>query len=158
MIRTISNKENIKPEILNRIIFIHQECIKLVNSKYYEEEQIKEWLSQISVKNIQEQLSKTSWIYIERNNEIVGFAQYALVDKEIYQTQILPSEQGKGYGRKLYQYMEKDFKKKNIEQISLYSTLNAISFYKSLGFKSIGKKNFKLISTSVVMEEMRKEL
>lgn len=95
---------------------------------------------------------------MEENDEIVGFAQYSVTDKEIYQIQILPSEQGKGYGRKLYQYMEKDFKKKNIEQISLYSTLNAISFYKSLGFKSIGKKNFKLISTSVVMEEMRKEL
>lgn len=95
---------------------------------------------------------------LEDETHIVGFAQYNLESGEVYQIQILPSEQGKGYGKKLYQYIEKDFKKNNVKQISLYATLNAISFYKSLRFKSVGKKNFKLINTSATMEEMRKEL
>lgn len=158
MIRKISNKKNINPEILNRVVLIHKKCIKLINSKYYDKEQIKEWLSTIKIENIQEQLSNTSWIIVEEHDEIIGFAQYSITDKEIYQIQILPSEQGKGYGKKLYQYIEKDFKKNNVKQISLYSTLNAISFYKSLGFESIKKKSYKLINTSVEMDEMRKDL
>ena len=150
---------NTKRNVLKTIVSIHKQCVSCSNSPHYSIDIIKEWLSQISVKNVINQLAKTSeWIISEEKNQIVGFAQYSLVDKEIYQIQILPSEQGGGYGKKLYQYIEKDFKKNNVKQISLYSTLNAISFYKSLGFKSIGKKNFKLVKTSVEMEEMRKEL
>lgn len=156
MIKNITSKT--EKNILETIVDIHKQCVSHSNSSHYNSDAIKEWLSQISVKNIQDQLSNTSWIVLEKNDEIVGFAQYSIPDKEIYQIQIMPSEQGRGYGKELYQYIEKDFKKNNVKQISLYSTLNAILFYKSLGFKSVGKKNFKLINTSATMEEMKKEL
>ena len=158
MIRKISNKQNINPEILNRIVSIHKECIATVNSKHYDQKQIEEWLSVISIKNIQDQLFNTIWIVMEKDNQIVGFAQYSLEDKELYQIQVLPSEQAKGYGKKLYKYIEKDFRKNNLKGIALYATLNAISFYKSLGFESVGKKDLLLITASIQMEIMKKDL
>jgi len=158
MIRKISNEQNIDPEILNRIVSIHKECIATVNSKYYNKKQIEEWLSVISVKNIQDQLYNTTWIVMKKDNQIVGFAQYSLEDKELYQIQVLPSEQGRGYGKRLYKYIEKDFKKNDIKDISLYATLNAIPFYRSLGFELIGKKDLLLITTSIQMKTMKKEL
>lgn len=159
MIKKISGRKNINPEIIKRIVSIHKECIRIVNSKYYGAEQIEEWLSQVSVQNVLDQLTRSSqWIILEENSQIVGFAQYSFEDKALYQIQVLPSEQRKGYGKKLYKYLEKDFRKNNLKEISLYATLNAIPFYKSLGFKSEGEKNFKLIKTSVMMEEMNKDL
>ena len=158
MIRKIPKKQNINPEILNRIVSIHKECIATVNSKYYNKKQIEEWLSVTIVKNIQDQLLNTNWIVMEKDNQVVGFAQYSLEDKGLYQIQVLPSEHGKGYGKSMYEYLEKDFRKKNIKEISLYSTLNAIPFYKSLGFESVGKKDLLLITTSIQMEIMKKDL
>jgi len=157
MIKHITSKT--EKNILETIVNVHKQCVSCSNSPHYSSDVIKEWLSQISVKNVQDQLSRTSkWIILEEEDQIVGFAQFNPESGEIYQIQILPSEQGKGYRKKLYKYIEKDFRKNNLKEISLYATLNAIPFYKSLGFKSEGKKNFKLINISVMMEEMNKDL
>ena len=86
MINKISSNTN--KEILKRLIEIHKECISKTNSQFYEQEQINEWLSTIKIENIQDQLESTTWVVIKNNNKILGFAQYSLEDKEIYQIQI----------------------------------------------------------------------
>ena len=95
---------------------------------------------------------------IKNNNKILGFAQYCLEDKEIYQIQIDPDEQGKGYGRELYNYIENDFRINKIKQISLLATLNAVQFYENLGFHIIKVIKFPLVKTKIKMIKMSKEL
>ncbi len=154
MIKQISTKT--KKDILKKLVEIHKLCILETNSKYYDSEQIKEWISSVNIKNIQEQLTNSSWIIVKEKETIVGFAQYCLNESEIYQIQILPQYQGKGYGRELYRYIEKEFRDKNIATISLYSTLNAVSFYEKVGFKKIKNIKFNLSKTKVEMIEMKK--
>ena len=95
---------------------------------------------------------------MENYGKIVGFAQYSLKDEVLYQIQIDPNEQKKGYGKMLYKYIENDFRESNISNISLFATLNAISFYKDLGFNIIKEKLFKLTDMEIKMVEMSKKL
>ena len=156
MINKISSNTN--KEILQELIKIHKKCISKTNSQFYEQEQINEWLSTIKIENIQDQLESTTWVVIKNNNKILGFAQYCLEDKEIYQIQIDPDEQGKGYGRELYNYIENDFRINKIKQISLLATLNAVQFYENLGFHIIKVIKFQLVKTKIKMIKMFKEL
>jgi len=156
MINKLSSNTNKK--ILQKLIEIHKKCISITNSQFYEQEQINEWLSTIKIENIEEQLDSTTWIIIKNNKKILGFAQYCLKDKEIYQIQIDPDEQGKGYGRELFNYIENDFRINKIKQISLLATLNAVQFYENLGFHIIKEIKFPLVKTKIKMIKMSKEL
>ena len=79
-------------------------------------------------------------------------------DKELYQIQIDPNEQGKGYGRKLYDYIENDFRINKAKQISLFATLNSVQFYKNLGFNVIKEIEFPLVKTKIKMIKMSRAL
>ena len=156
MIRKISSR--IDNKILEEIVEIHHRCILMTNSKYYNSKQIGEWISVINTQSIKSQIAKSLWIVMENYGKIVGFAQYSLKDEVLYQIQIDPNEQKKGYGKMLYKYIENDFRESNISNISLFATLNAISFYKDLGFNIIKEKLFKLTDTEIKMVEMSKKL
>ena len=156
MIRKISSR--IDNKILEEIVEIHHRCVLMTNSKYYNSKQIGEWISVINTQSIKSQIAKSLWIVMENYGKIVGFAQYSLKDEVLYQIQIDPNEQKKGYGKMLYKYIENDFRESNISNISLFATLNAISFYKDLGFNIIKEKLFKLTDTEIKMVEMSKKL
>ena len=119
------------------IVEIHKKCIKETNSKAYNKEIIDNWLNLINKKNVLSQFENTTWVIIKENNTIVGFAQYDLEDTDLYQIQIDPNYQSKGYGKELYKYIENDFIKNNKDKVTLNATLNAVLFYKSLGFREI---------------------
>ncbi len=156
MIHKLSSNTN--QEILQKLIKIHKKCISKTNTQFYKQEQVNEWLFTIKIENIQDQLDSTTWIVIKNNNKIIGFAQYCLEDKELYQIQIDPNEQGKGYGRKLYDYIENDFRINKAKQISLFATLNSVQFYKNLGFNVIKEIEFPLVKTKIKMIKMSRAL
>ena len=149
---------NTDKKTFEKLVNIHKECVYKINSQVYSSNQIHEWLSTISIENIKSQLDNTSWVFIEEQKDIVGFAQFSIDDREIYQIQILPQKQNRGFGKKLYQHIEKAFLKNNANEISLFATLNAVPFYKSLGFRVVKNIMFKLSTTSLKMIEMKKML
>ena len=129
---TQAKKGNIK-----NIVKIHKKCIVETNVNTYDPKVIESWLEQINEKNVLSQFDNTSWIIIKKSNKIIGFGQYDLEDQDLYQIQIDPGYQGRGYGKKLYRYIEKEFIKNNRNKISLNAALNAKDFYISLGFKPL---------------------
>lgn len=129
---TLATKQDI-----SKIVEIHKKCISETNAKVYDENIINNWLNLINEDNVLSQFENTTWLVIKEDNIIVGFAQYDLEDMDLYQIQIDPNYQGKGYGKELYNYIEEDFRKNNKSKILLNATLNAVPFYKNLGFKEI---------------------
>ncbi|OGC57627.1 hypothetical protein A3H26_02845 [candidate division WWE3 bacterium RIFCSPLOWO2_12_FULL_36_10] len=140
------------------IVNIHKECVSNTNSTDYTVDSIKEWLHQISEKNVLDQFETTLWYLIKTRNDIIGFCQYSIENKELYQIQISPVYQQKGYGKILYKFIESDFRKNKIEKIKLNATLNAVGFYRKLGFNEIKHINFMLHKESLEMIEMEKDL
>ncbi|MEK7149624.1 MAG: GNAT family N-acetyltransferase [Patescibacteria group bacterium] len=157
------NKNNISikkalDEDIVKIVSIHKSCVLKTNSKFYSKSVIKEWLSQISIKNTREQFKNTKWHVIKLNDKIIGFCQFSPIEKDLYQINISPKYQGKNYGKLLYGFVEKYFRKRRMNEIYLNSTLNAVNFYKNLGFKKIKMIKFKLDKTFVEMVKMKKQL
>jgi len=140
------------------IVKIHKDCIHKTNAKFYDAKIIKEWFKQISQKNVLEQFQNTSWYVIKFSNKIIGFCQFSLKEKILYQINISPHFQSKGAGEILYNFIEKKFIKNKKEKILLNSTLNAEKFYKKLGFKKIKSIKFKLNEQSIKMIKMAKNL
>jgi ribosomal protein S18 acetylase RimI-like enzyme len=156
MIKKITPKT--EEDIFQSIVDIHRLCISQSNVDTCSPEVIEEWLAQVNIEDTRKQLEYSTWVALENDNNVVGFAQYSLPDGELYQIQIDPAIQRSGYGKKLYEYIEKDFKKNNIEEMSLYSVHNAIKFYESLGFKRQKRHLFPLRKRKSELTVMTKKL
>lgn len=157
------NKPKIKKitsKNIQDIVNLHIKVVAETNVKQYASEVIDEWLSQITQESVKNQLKvkTTSWYLLELNDKIIGFCQFPVAKKVIYQLNIDPGYQGKGYGKLLYYFMEKKFKEAGIDEIELNSTLNARSFYEHLGFKVRKPIKFKVINNAMDMFEMTKTL
>ncbi len=140
------------------IVRIHRACVKVINAKYYPKSVILAWLKQVSANNVKSQLRNSKWIVLRLNDKIVGFAQYSIEDKTLYQINILPKYSGKGFGKIVYAYIENEFLKNKIKTVVLNATLNAVPFYKKLRFKRIKNISFKLGSTKMKIAKMKKYL
>ncbi|MBU2104375.1 MAG: GNAT family N-acetyltransferase, partial [Nanoarchaeota archaeon] len=138
------------------IVAIHKNCVLKTNANFYSKEVINEWIDQISEKSVNEQFKNSSWYILLIKNKIIGFAQFSLNDGELYQININSRYQNRGYGKLLYDFIEKQFKKNHNKKIFLNSTLNAFEFYKALGFKSLGEIKFKLNKYKIKMIKMKK--
>lgn len=150
----------VKAEDVNAIVALHKKVVAQENGKYYSEEIIKEWLSQISPESVSQQLSikDTPWYLIEDNQKLVGFCQFSTEDECLYQINIDPDFKGKGYGKKLYLFIENIFKSAGVKRMELWSTVNAKEFYAKLGFVVVKKIKTKLINTEMDEYLMEKEL
>jgi GNAT superfamily N-acetyltransferase len=136
------------------IVQIHKKCISTSNALAYSPEIINSWISRISENCVTTQLNISTWIVILESDLIVGFAQYSITEQTLYQIQIDPEYQGKGYGKTLYKYIEQEFINAKSQRISLNSTLNAVQYYKSLNFVQTGKLNYE----GIEMIKMEKHL
>lgn len=79
-------------------------------------------------------------IVYEIDNQIAGFATYYYSSATTGHVELLaisPTHQSKGYGKKLMEHIQQQFKDNNAQYIQLYvypSNPKAIDFYKHLGF------------------------
>lgn len=147
-----------KKDDIPAIVQIHKQCVGLVNALVYPPYVINEWTTQITHNAVAEQFLNSKWIVIEEKCHIVGFAQYSLDSCELYQIQVLPSYEGLGYGKKLYLFFENDCRYRGCKLLRLNATLNAIGFYKKMGFHESGHVSFPLTTTSCKMVRMTKKL
>ncbi|MFH1336217.1 MAG: GNAT family N-acetyltransferase [Candidatus Zixiibacteriota bacterium] len=145
---------------VDSIVNLHRKVVAQENGKCYSPEIIKEWLSQISPKSVSQQLSikDTPWYLIEDDGRLVGFSQFSIEDKTFYQINIDPEFKGKGYGKKLYQFIEDRFRSAGVDKIELWSTINAKEFYEKQGFTVVQKIKTKLINTEMDEFFMEKAL
>lgn len=142
------------------VVDLHRKVVAQEEGKYYSEEIIKEWLSQISLESVSQQLSikDTPWYLLEDEGKIVGFCQFSVDDKCFYQINIDPEHRGKGFGKKLYLFVEEKFRSAGADKIELLATVNAKEFYEKMGFRVVKKVKTKLINLEMDEYLMEKTL
>ena len=103
------------------------------------------------------------FILIKENEVAVGFADYELQYKNdavtrIHKIYVLPETQGKGFGKKMIQYIEnKALEAKNIKLSLNVNRFNkAKDFYESQGFKIAFEEDVEL-DFGYLMEDYRME-
>jgi ribosomal protein S18 acetylase RimI-like enzyme len=160
---TIQNNIKIRKVLtkdIPNIVNLHRKVVTVSNGKLYEPKVIEEWVSQITQDGVKNQLKKkaTSWYLLELGINVIAFCQFPIAKKIIYQLNVDPDYQGKGFGKMLYDFMESKFKETDTDVIELNATLNARAFYEHLGFKVTQPIKYKIIDTEMDMFEMTKSL
>jgi ribosomal protein S18 acetylase RimI-like enzyme len=91
---------------------------------------------------LQQMAEGVTFLIAERENQAVGFAGYKSEHSganfyKLLKLYVLPSEQGKGTGKKMVQYVMEICKAARVEVLELNVNRDnpALGFYKALGFK-----------------------
>ena len=107
--------------------------IEEVYPKYYPRKAVDFFHNYHSKENMLKNLPKEYTKIILENNKIVGTG--SANENEIGRFFILPEYQNKGYGKLLLKELETEIIRKKYKNITLSSSLGAVFFYKSNGYK-----------------------
>lgn len=102
-----------------------------------------------SAGSLEEQITKFKhqFLFILESNTPIGFAAYSLFNDpsnfRLHKFYILPTEQGKGLGKFLLEYLVDEIKSKGGIRLELNVNRHnrAISFYKKLGFEIVSNED-----------------
>lgn len=107
------------------------------NSKFYPQKIINFLCNEYSPKNLMGMLEKKEFFIAINKGKIIGVA--GLEKNNITSVFILPEYQNKGIGKKLMNMVELRAKEKGFIEVNLNASINALDFYKYIGYEE-GKK------------------
>jgi len=134
------------PQDGEHVYQIHIKSIEYFCSDYYTPEAISAWISSKNPDTYKNLPHEVILIVAEKNEMIFGFAFLNLKSKSIDSLYLLPHFEGKGYGRAILFHLEEIARNLEIHELNLSSTLNAVEFYRHMGYEGTTKSVFKLKS------------
>jgi len=90
------------------------------------------------------------------SDAVIGYGFFNVKDREVRALYVLPGYTKQDVGRRIMDRLEKLARIKNIEKLNLQSTLNAVGFYKKLGYREIGEEKHP-VSESLSIARVRME-
>jgi len=117
--------------------------IEEIYPKYYPKSAVEFFHNHHSVENMRKQMPNEFTLVLLDNNKIIGTG--TLFENEIKRFFILPEYQGKGYGKKLLNELEKNINGEKYDNFVLDSSLGAVEFYRKNNYVY---KNYKTIELS----------
>ncbi len=137
------------------ILEAHQDSIRNVASKDYSPEQISGWSDHLKPEGYIRAIESGEKMFVaEMDNRIVGFS--AVRGAEVMAVYVSSIAVGKKTGRLLYEAVEAEAKKNNIEKLSLSASLTAEKFYQHLGFLKLFSSSH-LLSSGIEIPCIRME-
>lgn len=128
------------------IFELHVDSIKSLCSDYYPKNSISEWIESRNPENYKNISEFEILIVGEERREIVGFGLLHIKNRFIKSLFISPKHVGKNYGKFLLNNMEEIAKDHAIDELFLNATLNAIEFYRRMGYSGNVKSVHTLVS------------
>lgn len=89
-----------------------------------------------------EDMVSAGFYVLELQHEILACGQLDQPNCKLEALFVQPKVMGKGYGRLMLQYLERQAKACNIRHLSLESSLNAAPFYQHCGWQSLGHSRY----------------
>jgi N-acetylglutamate synthase-like GNAT family acetyltransferase len=114
------------------------ENIKKIVSKSYGKKWTNKLIEWNSIKHIKNHLKNRETFCMVDKNKIIGVID--LEGNKLGGFYIKTDMIGKGIGKKLLFFIEDYARKKKLKSLYMYSTRNALNFYKKYGYKLIEKK------------------
>jgi len=109
------------------------DTIEKIYPKYYPRKAVDFFHKHHSKENMLENLPNEFTGIIIENNKVIGTG--SAKDNDIGRFFILPEYQNRGYGKLLLKKIENEVLNRNYKNITLASSLSAVFFYKSCGYK-----------------------
>lgn len=138
---------------------VHYDAIKNVCTSHYTQNQVEVWAGKLKQSSYLESIETKIMFVAEVNSKVVGFGQLNLANSEIEAVYVRSSHLRLGIGKELFQKLEMTAKEKGIRELSLITSLNAVKFYKQLGFIPKNEKTHKIAEDTVLQcVEMEKAI
>ena len=115
-----------------KIIELHEETIRRVNSKDYPQEQIEAWIGKRQIEKTENMIKDGVYFLALENDSIVGIG--AIIVDNIIGLYVSADRQNQGIGTAILNAMEQDAKKNGIYELSGDSTITAMPFYQQHGY------------------------
>jgi N-acetylglutamate synthase-like GNAT family acetyltransferase len=116
---------------------IIRRCFKEINSKYYPKSVIKFMSDLYTPQSIIERATKEQFFVYVDSNQVLGSGSINIAEKYIGTVFINPDFHRKKIGKQIMARIEKYSLEKKVKEVYVDSSLNAIDFYKKLGYKKI---------------------
>lgn len=120
----------------------HMKSIREVCSKNYREEQINAWGGRNFNQKKYDHIFSNDYLWVAViKDEVVGFCHLGNISEEtaeLFGLYLVPSAIGKGAGKDLLAKAVNKANELGVAKILTHSTLTALDFYKSQGFKENG--------------------
>jgi putative acetyltransferase len=105
-----------------------------VNKGDYSEDQIEPWASHSNPQLFIDSMFELVRFVADYAGHIVGFADYKPDTGQLTGLYVSADHQRSGYGKQLYDAIEKDARRRGLERLWLESTLTAAPFYERMGY------------------------
>ncbi|MFB6253721.1 MAG: GNAT family N-acetyltransferase [Halobacteriaceae archaeon] len=134
------------PEDATVIRDLHIASIEGLAGGEYNEEQVEAWAHDRDPSEYPITNADAYVVVAELDDQIVGFGQMkpdaddyfqATVDGEITAIYIHPSVARQGIGTRIYDELEAEARRNDVESLGLWASLNAVSFYETQGYQRI---------------------
>lgn len=124
-----------KEKDAGKISNLIKNTINKINAKDYHKKQLEHELSCYTISNVRGYIKDSLVFQAFEGNHLLGVVILDIQKKTLNSLYLKPSKIGKGFGKKLMQFIEKEAKKQGIRELTLYPTKYAEEFYKKLGYK-----------------------
>lgn len=123
-------------EDAGKISNLKRKTFERVNSRDYPKKFVKEWIKKQTPKHILEHINNSKVFCFVEGDKLLGVVR--LYDNNVIGSLYVKwNSSGKGYGRKLMDFIETYAKRQGIKKVVLYSTITARKFYEKLGYKKV---------------------
>ena len=118
-----------------RISGLIRGTINKVNAENYAKKQLRHELSCYTIQKIKDYIKNNLVFCVFDKEKLIGAIMLDYNKKTLNSLYLKPSYIGKGIGKELIEFIEKEAKKNGIRELKLFPTKFAIKFYKKLGYK-----------------------
>lgn len=151
-----------------RIHEVHLTSIKGLAGQSYDDDQIAAWAHERDPAEYPIESPDTYFLVAERNDRMLGFGWMkpeaddyfqTTVGGEITATYVHPSVARRGIGSRIYDELEAYARRRSIESLGLWASLNAVPFYEAKGYERMTDHTYEFHDgIEGTVAEMRKSL
>jgi GNAT superfamily N-acetyltransferase len=142
---------------LDRLKFIVDTTINKSYAGIYPEEAVEYFLNLHSKENMKKNIPKGYTFMLELEGKVIGSG--SIVGNKIKRVFVLPEYQGKCFGRKIMEKIEKTASKNGFRRVELCASIPSKDFYLALGYRIVKFTHF-LVNNNKNLEyyDMEKDL
>ena len=143
MIRLIEERD------LQRVSALIQNTLLVSNLADYDLEIIGNLLSAFSPQELRALARKRRIYILEKDGVLLG--TIGLENARVYNFFVPPDRQGSGIGGELLDFVENQARSEGWRNLTVDSSLTAVSFYRNKGYRRTGEQNNQTFGTTVTM-------
>ena len=124
------------PNDAHRFLEIHRRSIQALCQADYTAGQIEAWVNFRTVDDFRQRILRDVNFVAEIDSRVVGYIRYSPKNNELCSLHVDPDYARRGVGTALFRQVARDARERNITHLWLHASLNAVPFYRSLGFST----------------------